>query len=102
MKASELAQMSLKDLRVLRDRVDEAIATREKTDRADVKAKLAEIASKAGFSVGELFGNSRGGKRGSAEVKFRNPQNPAETWTGRGRKPKWLAKAGGDIERFRI
>jgi DNA-binding protein H-NS len=24
------------------------------------------------------------------KVKFRNPQNPKETWAGRGLKPKWL------------
>ena len=102
MKASELAQMSLKDLRALRDRVDVAIAEREKSDRADVKAKLADMAAKAGFSVGELFGSGRGGKRGAAEVKYRNPKDPTQTWTGRGRRPAWLNEAGGDIERFRI
>lgn len=102
MKASELAQMSLKDLRALSARVEEAIANREHQDRADVKAKLADLAAKAGFSVGELFGNGRGGKRGSVAVKFRNPKDPTQTWTGRGRKPNWLNEAGGDIERFRI
>lgn len=102
MKASELAQMSLKDLRALRDRVEVAIADREKSDRADVKAKLADMAAKAGFSVGELFGNGRGAKRGSAEIKFRNPKDPTQTWTGRGRRPNWLAEFGDDIERFRI
>ncbi|WP_141750791.1 MULTISPECIES: H-NS histone family protein, partial [Stenotrophomonas] len=23
--------------------------------------------------------------------KYRNPANPNETWTGRGRQPKWMA-----------
>ncbi|MBX9864376.1 MAG: H-NS histone family protein [Hyphomicrobium sp.] len=102
MKASELAQMSLKDLRSLRERLDDAIAAREQQDRAEVKAKLADLASKAGFSVGELFGTARGGKRGASPVKFRNPKDPTQTWTGRGRKPNWLSEAGGDIERFRV
>jgi len=91
--------MSLKDLRNLRERVAAAIAEREKLDRADVKAKAAEMASKAGFSVGELFGS---GRRGLADIKFRNPEDPSQTWTGRGRRPDWITKAGGDIERFRI
>ncbi len=29
-------------------------------------------------------------KRGPA---YRNPRNSAETWTGRGRQPKWLREA---------
>ena len=26
-------------------------------------------------------------------LKYRNPDNSAETWTGRGRQPKWVAAA---------
>jgi len=35
----------------------------------------------------------------------RNPNNPAETWTGRGRKPRWLVAAldaGNTVEQCRI
>lgn len=35
----------------------------------------------------------------------RNPNNPAETWTGRGRKPRWLVaalNAGNTVEECRI
>src|SRR6202043_2217027 len=37
--------------------------------------------------------------------KFRNPDNKSETWTGRGKKPRWLSarpKSGKQIEGFRI
>jgi DNA-binding protein H-NS len=37
--------------------------------------------------------------------KFRNPEQPSETWTGRGKKPRWLTaqlKAGKPIDDFRI
>ena len=101
MKASELAALSLKELRALRERIDTAIAEREHHDRAEVKAKLAEMATKAGFTVNELFGG-RGAKRGPAAIKFRNPKDPSQTWTGRGRKPNWIVAAGGDIGRFRV
>jgi len=36
---------------------------------------------------------------------YRNPNNPAETWTGRGRKPRWLVaalEAGGTVDQCRI
>jgi DNA-binding protein H-NS len=36
---------------------------------------------------------------------YRNPNNPAETWTGRGRKPRWLVAAldaGSTVDQCRI
>ncbi len=37
--------------------------------------------------------------------KYRNPNEPSETWSGRGKTPRWLAaalKTGRRIEEFRI
>ena len=34
--------------------------------------------------------------------KYRNPKDPSQTWTGRGRRPTWIVEAGGNIERFLI
>jgi DNA-binding protein H-NS len=31
--------------------------------------------------------------RSPARQKYRNPENPAETWAGRGRPPKWVQAA---------
>jgi DNA-binding protein H-NS len=48
-------------------------------------------------------GSGRRGKK--VAPKYQNPDNPSETWTGRGRKPLWLvAKLGrsGKIEQFLI
>jgi DNA-binding protein H-NS len=47
----------------------------------------------------------RGGRMGPVAPKYRNPENPAETWTGRGLKPRWLAaaiKGGKNPEDFLI
>jgi hypothetical protein len=37
-------------------------------------------------------GRSRGGRR-SVAPKYRDPKNPENTWTGRGRMPRWMAAA---------
>ena len=37
--------------------------------------------------------------------KYRNPNEPSETWSGRGKQPRWLAaalKTGHKIEEFMI
>jgi DNA-binding protein H-NS len=47
----------------------------------------------------------RGGRRGAVAPKYRNPDNPAETWAGRGLTPRWLAaalKTGKKLEDFSI
>jgi DNA-binding protein H-NS len=44
----------------------------------------------------------RGGARGAVAPKYRNPENPAETWAGRGLKPRWLTAAIKNIEDFAI
>ena len=58
----------------------------------------------AGFKIGDLFGG-RGGKGRKVAAKYVNPDDPSETWTGRGRKPRWLSaklKEGDRIEKFLI
>jgi DNA-binding protein H-NS len=45
------------------------------------------------------------GVRGKVAPKYRNPENPGETWAGRGLKPRWLAaalKSGKKLEDFSI
>jgi hypothetical protein len=35
----------------------------------------------------------RGGLIEGAGPRYRNPENPAETWSGKGKKPSWVAAA---------
>ena len=102
MKNGELNKLSLKELKTLREQVDAAISAREVQEKADLRRKLADVAGKSGFSVAELFGGGRGGKHGPVAIRYRHDKDPSLTWSGRGRRPLWLAKAGGDIERFKI
>ncbi len=81
-------KMSVKELTDNIARAQKALAAVKDRERSDLKQKIASLAENAGFSVGELFGARARGK--SATVKFVNPDNRSETWTGRGRKPNWL------------
>jgi DNA-binding protein H-NS len=65
---------------------------KQTSERAALKEKLTAIARDAGFDIQELFGKARKGK-GSVAPKYRDPKNPENTWTGRGRPPRWLAAA---------
>jgi DNA-binding protein H-NS len=99
-----LDKMTYAELLKLQERVGAAIADKRVEDAAATKEQLRAMAEKAGFSLSELFGK-RGPKKGSAGVKYRNPKDSSQTWTGRGRKPNWLVdalKKGAKIESFNI
>lgn len=89
MAAVNVDKMSLKELLDLEARVRRAIANAKEKERSELKQKIASLAENAGFSVSELFGGGRKGTK--VAIKYRNKDNPSETWTGRGRQPKWLA-----------
>ena len=98
-----LDKMSYAELLKLEERIQAAIAAKRVEDAASTKEALRAMAEKAGFSLNDLFGK-RGGRKGSGEVKFRNPKNTSQTWTGRGRKPNWLVdavKKGAKLESFK-
>jgi DNA-binding protein H-NS len=98
-----LQRMSYRELRQLSMRVNKAMATAQDRERAALRQKMESLVSDAGFRIGDLFG--RGGKGRTVVVKYANPDDATQTWTGRGRKPKWLVakvKAGNKIDRFLI
>ena len=108
MREGQLDKMSVKDLMALQAEVESALVARKQEERNEVKEKLAALAEKSGFSVEELFGKTRrqgSGSRGTVAPKYRNPQSPSETWTGRGRMPLWmkaLTDKGAKREKFLI
>jgi len=70
-----------------------------------------------GFSLNDLFsgtltkkaaGRDKGDKpavRRPVAIKYRDPQNPESTWTGRGMKPRWIRDkldTGAKIDDFLV
>ena len=100
-----LSKMALKDLLALQAELEQAISIARQRERSEVLQKMEKIAQNAGFSLPELVGG-RGKSKGKITVaKYANPENRAETWTGRGRKPNWLVsklKKGSKLEDFAI
>lgn len=88
---------------------------------AQTKAAVAKVLKSAGWTFEELYGKAggsaapaapkkarkaaKGRSTGKVAPKYRNPANPKDTWTGRGRQPRWLAAevaAGRKVEEFLI
>lgn len=99
--------LTVAELKTLADTIDKAIADKKAEDRAKLKAEMRRLASESGFSIDELFFAKRGpGRKSGADrpVMYRNPENPDQTWSGRGRHPAWLTSAmkrkGATIDQF--
>ncbi|RUS59557.1 H-NS histone family protein [Pseudorhodobacter sp. E13] len=89
----DLNALSLNDLRNLQTRVSKAIANFEDRRKKEALAELEEKAKEFGFSLSELTSVSVTRKRAPAVAKYANPADKTETWSGRGRKPRWFAAA---------
>jgi hypothetical protein len=67
------------------------------------RSELSKLARFGGGGKAIKFG--RGGPKGAVAPKYRNPEDPSETWDGRGLKPRWLSaaiKGGKTLEDFAI
>lgn len=89
----DLNELSLKDLKDLQSQVAKAIAGYEDRRKREAIAELEEIARAKGFSLAELTGVAPMRKRSPSTAKYANPAAQHETWSGRGRKPRWFSEA---------
>lgn len=89
----DLNSLSLKELKDLQSQVAKAISGFEDRRKREALAELEEIARSKGFSLSELTGSAPTRKRSPSVAKYANPANKADTWSGRGRKPRWFSEA---------
>lgn len=101
----DLTALSLTELKKLEKDVGKAIANFEERQKAEAKAEAEAVAKKFGFALGDLVESSASKKKTAPEAKYRHPENPLVTWSGRGRKPGWISDglaAGKTLEDFAI
>jgi DNA-binding protein H-NS len=98
-----LKTMPIAKLQALRSQVEAAIAAKVTARRHELESELSKLAGFTGGRKATKLG--RTGRMGPVAPKYRNPENPAETWAGRGLKPRWLTaaiKGGRKLEDFLI
>jgi DNA-binding protein H-NS len=89
----DLNNLSMKELKDLQSQVGKAISGYEDRRKREALAELEEKAKAMGFSLAELTGLAGTRKRTPSTAKYANPANSADTWSGRGRKPRWFSEA---------
>ena len=90
----DLQNLSLDELKQLQKDIDAAIKGYEARKLAEARSKIAAIAAEMGVKLEDVVrGGGKGKSKSMSIPKYRHPENPAVTWTGRGRKPQWFTEA---------
>jgi DNA-binding protein H-NS len=100
----EINRMSVDQLWDIHKEIGSVLAQRIAAEKAVLDERLKRL---------ELLSPARTGKatirtrRPYPQVfaKYGNPDNPADTWSGRGKQPRWLVaqlKSGKKLDHFRI
>src|SRR5918999_3605978 len=95
MKRTELDRLNTDDLWSLHVEVSQLLKHRIQAEKLQLEKRL------------KLLEAPVSGRRSYPPVtpKFRNPNQPSETWSGRGKQPRWLVAqlgSGKRIEDFKI
>jgi DNA-binding protein H-NS len=86
--------MSHAELVEFQARVEKLILQRKDEAKIGLRAKLLKLAEAEGMTLVDVLGGGRRGRRGgkgSVAIKYRDKSG--NTWTGRGRMPRWMVAA---------
>jgi DNA-binding protein H-NS len=103
MKRSVLEKMPIDELWELHEEVATALAAKMTAEKEVLEYRLSQLLRQ--FDGGQKRETSERRPYPAVTPKFRNPDQPSETWAGRGKQPRWLTallKSGKRIDEFRI
>jgi DNA-binding protein H-NS len=109
MRKLDLDTMNFEELWLLHEAVARILADKINAEKQQLEKRLAQLIRpeqviEASFTE---WGTDRPPRRKypKVEPKYCNPLVPSETWSGRGKRPRWLVaalEAGRTLEEFKI
>jgi DNA-binding protein H-NS len=103
MKRRDLERLSIEELEVLRQKTTATLTAKIGAEKKVLEDRLSQLNGRS--SVEQTSETPERRPYPTVFPKFRNPEQPSETWAGRGKKPRWLTaqlKSGKQIDDFRI
>src|SRR5262245_45664405 len=82
----EIKKLAYDELKTLHREIGALLAERKN----EVLLRMQEEASLHGFTAVDLVPKK---KRNGTAREYQDPDNPENTWSGKGRKPRWLTEA---------
>ena len=104
----DLKVLSIAELKSLQKDIASEMESRGKEERQKLLQEFREKARALGVSLEELLAVAPRGKAqgtGKVAAKYANPANPAQTWTGRGKRPHWVSEciaAGKSLDDLKV
>lgn len=93
----DLDKLSLDELKKLRKEIDLEIRNFAARKKRRALAEVEAFARERGLNPADLSELARRRTRKpatvKATVKYAHPDDPSQTWSGRGRRPRWLEEA---------
>jgi DNA-binding protein H-NS len=103
---TDYQKLSESELQAVIDSAEKALKNIQANKRKDVIAQIKELAASIDVVVDIHESDKRPVRKGvKVPVKYRHPQDPEKTWTGRGVMPTWLQgqiNAGHDRSEFEV
>ena len=102
----DLENLTVEQLEQLSKDAANAAKKKREEARKELRRKVEAQIREAGFTFQDVFPEVDPSElKQSLPVLYRHPDMPKFTWTGQGRRPKWLVyelSKGADVESFRI
>ncbi len=105
----DISNLSVEELRKLTAQAEALIESKKDQAVEEAYNQILQIAESAGMTLEQFieYGSHKRKKttRKAVEPRYRNKGNGAETWTGRGKQPRWLVAEldkGAKLEDFLI
>jgi DNA-binding protein H-NS len=112
MTKQDLKSMSVDELWSLHELVTQALTRKITDEKSQLDRRLRQLGLSASGNAKKLSASGIAKKLNHARrpypqvfPKYRNPAQPAETWAGRGKQPRWLTaqlRSGKKLDDFRI
>jgi DNA-binding protein H-NS len=106
MRNHDLETMDFEYLWQLREELTKILPEKIMAEKLELERRLAQlVGGESGGAPGAVPAAPSTRKYPKVLPKYRNPSAPGETWSGRGKQPRWVVKAlavGGTLEDFRI
>lgn len=106
-----LDALSIDDMWQLHEEISRVLSVKLTSEKRELEKRLTQLRlekdMRQSVSVDARLGDASRERRKYPRVfpKYRNPDQPSETWSGRGKQPRWLTtalKTGHTIEEFII
>lgn len=94
MKQPDIENLKLDDLLALQNTVSNAVAKQREAKKQEILAHIQSLVKQYDLPFEDVIRAIRGhAKRGKAPALYRNPNNPRQTWSGKGIAPEWFTTA---------